>query len=499
MKQKHMKCLCIASIIVFTVLPGRQTWTSAQSIALASDPRDRLTFEELMAEEYRGDSPIDNGYFMPIGESAPALHPFEGLLTAPWIEMGNTAAQAVHDSNEGLRWFPPFSTQFFTHDDFLIPVERDIICPDEDHYWCIILSPGKVWSEPEDNGMSRASFPFVLVNAWANNTHNGLATFLYDDAHVSSFRFQIIQETSPDKPYQIDAWGQAPVTYKTELVENREALAAQFGEELAQQVPLHSWTELEEQHDPQDLNRFTNSYAPEEISVAGLVLDDAIYLKPPMTRYGEYPYPGYMRHGVYSVTKSMGAAIAMLRLAQKYGDEVFDLKLAEYVDISAEHDGWNDVTFGHALNMATGIGESPPQDKNPNFAGDEFKPRFRDFIIARSLQEKLNVCFSYPQYPWGAGEVIRYNSINTFVLAAAMDHFLKSREGPDALMQVLETIRPFPGEGLQVERQILLPESRQTATTINWSLLVALILIALSIVFCIYTVIQKKRRKAGNQ
>jgi CubicO group peptidase (beta-lactamase class C family) len=153
-----------------------------------------------------------------------------------------------------------------------------------------------------------------------------------------------------------------------------------------------------------------------------------------MTRYGEYPYPHYMRHGVYSVTKSMGAAIAMLRLAQKYSDEVFDLKLVEYVEIMTDHNGWNEVTFGDALNMATGIGESPPQRKNPNFAGDEFKPRFYDFIMARSLQEKLDVCFSYPVYSWGPGEVTRYNSINTFLLSAAMDRFFKNQEGPDVHM-----------------------------------------------------------------
>jgi hypothetical protein len=32
-----------------------------------------------------------------------------------------------------------------------------------------------------------------------------------------------------------------------------------------------------------------------------------------------------MRHGVFSVTKSLGAALALLRLAQKYGDAVPDV------------------------------------------------------------------------------------------------------------------------------------------------------------------------------
>ena len=66
------------------------------------------------------------------------------------------------------------------------------------------------------------------------------------------------------------------------------------------------------------------------------------------------------------------------------------------------------------------------------FTGDEDEPKFSEFLTAKSAQDKLNVCFSYDDYPWGPGEVARYNSINTFVLSAAMNTFLKSQEGPDA-------------------------------------------------------------------
>ena len=57
---------------------------------------------------------------------------------------------------------PAFSAAFFTHGEHLVPVVRDILQPPG----TIILSPGKVWSEPGDRGMSRASFPFVLVNQY---------------------------------------------------------------------------------------------------------------------------------------------------------------------------------------------------------------------------------------------------------------------------------------------------------------------------------------------
>ena len=54
---------------------------------------------------------------------------------------------------------PAFSAAFFTDGEHLVPLVRDILQPPG----TIILSPGKVWSEPGDLGMSRASFPFVLV------------------------------------------------------------------------------------------------------------------------------------------------------------------------------------------------------------------------------------------------------------------------------------------------------------------------------------------------
>src|SRR5262249_30288696 len=146
-----------------------------------------------------------------------------------------------------------------------------------------------------------------------------------------------------------------------------------------------------------------------------------------------YPYCRQMRHGVFSVTKSMGAAVALLRLAQKYGDEVLALKIKDYVPVTAAHDGWEQVTFADALNMATGIGENWPQRELNDITADENKPKMlQQWLKARTTKEKLDVSFSYGKYPWGPGEVLRYNSTHTFVLAVAMDRFLKRQAGPQA-------------------------------------------------------------------
>jgi CubicO group peptidase (beta-lactamase class C family) len=42
-----------------------------------------------------------------------------------------------------------------------------------------------------------------------------------------------------------------------------------------------------------------------------------------------------MRFGVWSVTKSVASAVAVLRLAQKYGGEVLDAEIKDYLKITA--------------------------------------------------------------------------------------------------------------------------------------------------------------------
>src|SRR5262249_58471358 len=53
-------------------------------------------------------------------------------------------------------------------------------------------------------------------------------------------------------------------------------------------------------------------------------------------------------------------------------------------------------------------------------------------IKARTAQEKLDHGFNYGRYSWERGEVVRYNTMVTSQLAAAMDAYLKRKEGPNA-------------------------------------------------------------------
>jgi hypothetical protein len=385
-------------------------------------PRDRLTATALLAPANAASGLVHNDYFMPVGQATPALHPFQGTVTVQATSM----SRARYGCPILPETFPGFTVAFFTQAEHLVPVVRDVLQPPG----TVILSPGRVWSEPGDGGMSRASFPFVLTSQHSNRTHNGLATFLYDETRVSALQFQLVQETAAWAKY--DGWGQAPMTYSPGSIPNDEVVRAQFAAELRQQTPIRPWSALQSPSGAQWLERFDGDAAPEDISANGLIVDGVIYLRGCQTRAGPYPYCQHMRHGVFSMTKSLGAAMAMLRLAQRYGEQVFDLKIKDYLTVTATHDGWERVTFGDAINMATGIGDNSPRRTPNDFFADENKPKMFKWGVARTAKAKLDVSFAYGKYPWGPGEVLRYNSTQTFVLGAAMDSFLKRQAGPGA-------------------------------------------------------------------
>jgi hypothetical protein len=388
---------------------------------IAASPRDRLTAAELLSGAAAGDAPAHNDYFMPLGAAAPARHTLRGKLSVS----AATASTAYRGCRGLSAPTPAFSVELFTHGDRLVPVERGIV----GRPGTMILSPGRVWSEPGDQGMSRASFPFVVVNELNNGTHNGLATFLFDDTRVSALSFQLVQETMAWE--RNDYWGRAPLAYTPGAIADESDLRARFEEEVRRQAPMRPWSALPASAQPL-LDGIDGEVGLDDVSASGLVVDGVLHVRGCNTRYGPYPYCREMRHGVFSVTKSLGAAIALLRLAQKYGDAVFDARIADYVPITAPHDGWERVTFADALGMATGLGEGSPQRHPNDPLADENKPRMLAWMGKRTAKDKLDAGFAYPRYPWGPGQVVRYNSVHTFVLAAAMDAYLKRQAGPGA-------------------------------------------------------------------
>jgi len=390
--------------------------------------RDQMTAAELLNGDVAPERPIDNAWFMPVGDTGAALHEFSGTLAFPETRM--LGFDGVHELDG---WFPEIDVSFVSHGDDLIPVDAGILPGTGDlSSWNLIVSPGRIWSEVSDSGLSRASFPFVLAGgAWWNEAHNGLATFVFDGDTVSDVRFQVIQETAPENGFV--AVGRIEATYTPHVIVGARDVVVAFERDLSSRLPVRPFAELEDGISLVALRTFAGTRTDEPVSASGVIVDDVLYLRPCETRYGAFPYCEEMRHGAFSVTKSLGALVGMLRLAELYGDGVFDLKIKDYLTVTADHDGWDDVTFADALNMATGIGDTSTERDGDSYWA-EIYPGWQTelFLQSTSATDKLRAAFSGRDYAWGPGEVFRYRNMDTFVLAAAMDSLVKRLEGPDA-------------------------------------------------------------------
>ena len=396
MKPKPLRQLVVGAMAVAVAM-------AVPALALAEamppgDQRTELTAETLLNDSDLPDRMIHNGWFMPVGEAGPALHKFSGTLVIPeTVMLGFDGGSSDDDWYPGElqgNVFPAVDVSFTSRDGHLIPVDADIIRGTGDtSAWNIVVSPGRVWSEPADGGFSRASFPFVLAYPTWNEAHNGLATFVFDGETISDVQFQIVQETAPENRFS--AYGRLVAAYRAHSIDGEQAVIADFQYDRETRLPVRPFAELE---DGLSLSARITFDAPTNLpnSASGIIIDGVMYLQPCKTLYGDFPYCEEMRHSVYSVTISMGGLVSMLYLAQMYGDDVFGLKIADYVDVTAEHDGWQDVTFADALNMATGIGELSPDPHSLLFhATDYDSEQWKAFDDAGPASEKLRVAFSH--------------------------------------------------------------------------------------------------------
>jgi len=380
--------------------------------------RDKLTFNDLTS----GNFPelVHNEYFMPIGSTIPSAHPLSGEM-----HFSETVMNTNHsDSNwlgSGMKFFPGFSVYVISYGEYLIPFYRGIILSgnQQNSFWNIIVSPGRVWQEPGDHGYSRASFPFTFTDNYIGQARNGLATFVYNSSEISDVAIQITQETSPVDGYEIVNFSaMIPVRYTPNSFEDREQHILDFERELAARPQVRPWNEL-------PLGGFTGDFfrgamLPQEVSMAALFLDGRLYIQPAPTRSGPYPYPLEMRHGVFSVTKSLAMGLSMFFAAERYGEDIFEELIVDHVPDLADHPGWQGVTFEGAFCMVTGT------------QGGETGENIGPFIYARTEEDKIAAINVLPDAAPAPGMTFNYASTNTFVLSYALNQYVKAKEGADA-------------------------------------------------------------------
>lgn len=329
-----------ASLALLTILALA---TQAAAARRAADAR--IAAGDLL-EPVRPVRVIANIAFTPSAAAGPAHAPFFGTLHMSECEMATRPSVLTPRQVLGrdTKLLPGAALAFFTHEGDLVPFTQDVIriasAGTGHSYWDIIVQPGQVWSEPGDGEWSRAAFPFALVNSIEGETHNGLALFLYKKGQVSHVRFQIVQQTAPF--YVKDhftAAGVASATWTTASTERLEDMTRVYEAALSHPLRMAKWGELA----------------------------DKVGRSPA----GPLPWCDRARFGVWSATKALVNETALLRLAQKFGPGVFELKIADYVPQAAAHSGWRDVSFEDAIDMATGVGNGSAK-REPKDIGDGY-------------------------------------------------------------------------------------------------------------------------------
>jgi hypothetical protein len=384
------------------------------------------------------ESPVANAAYIPAVDAS-AAEPFAGVLKIAQSTMRTLPVldKPVIDGRDA-RLFPGVRLGFFSIGEILVPEDRGEMVAESmpakvQSYWRVIPQFGRIWKEKGDGDWSRAAFPIMLVNDTENHAHQGLATFLYRRGEVTGLRFQFVQQSTPYLiPQHFVAWGLAPVNFEAAPGVDIGAQSAAAAAELAERMPSRPWSDLIKAGPPGALDGFGAPLAPKWVLITAIVRNGTLYHSDAATPYGPFPYPLEMRFGPRSVLKSIGAPLALLRLAQVYGPFVLNLKIGDYVKVADPK--YRQVRFIDAADMATGMGGAGSLKTNPNYTEDGYvDPHYDDWYLAPSKSDKMREIDAHNlPYPWEPGTVMRYRDHDFYLLGAALDGFLKSVRGPDA-------------------------------------------------------------------
>lgn len=435
-----MNARALPRMVLLAVAIAASPATTHAGVASRALPVEAMLSSDTLA------APVANAAFCP-GPDAAAAPAFSGVLRiAPATMLTEPVLEQPLQGGRDARLFPGVTLEFYTAGDILVPVQhgemvREAAPARTPSYWRLIPQFGRVWREPGEGEWSRAAFPVMLVNDTENHAHQGLATFLYKDGAVSGLRFQFVQQTAPYlvRPHFV-GWGSARAQQAAGDAGGLASQRAEATAELAARLPARPWSELAGAVPPGTLDGFGGPLYPQWLVEAALVRNGTLYYQESPTPYGPYPYPLEMRFGVRSVMKSVGAPLALLRLAQVYGPYVLGLHVGDYVQ--GLDPKYNRVRFIDAASMASGFGGTGTVKTNPNDIYDGYLGGNYDaWYTAPSHAEKIRqIAANLHPYPWEPGTVVRYRDQDFYLLGAALDGFLKSVRGPDAdLWEMLKT------------------------------------------------------------
>ncbi|NIA28178.1 MAG: serine hydrolase, partial [Desulfobulbaceae bacterium] len=323
----------------------------------------------------------------------------------------------------GMQELPPFDFEFVQDGDILIPIRQGPI-GNEHNWWEFVLLPGKVWDEDSDNSFSRVALPFALKERREDCIHNGLMSFLFDDAgNISNVAFQISNQTC--RYLQFEMRGMLVARYEPHEVKGgAEAVAAVVANRDIR-IPQQPIEQIEIDYPGTRAEEFgsTEEIDPEDMSAFGFIIDGVHYVGGCNTPYGPYPYCDEMALPSYSTAKSLVGGLGLMLMEKKYPGTASAF-ISDYVPECGED--WKGVTIEHALDMTTGHYDSG----EPH--ADEDAAIVSRFFIGEDHATKID--FACNEYPRKAepGEHWVYQTWATYLAGTAINARLKELNGDHA-------------------------------------------------------------------
>ncbi len=402
---------------------GKSTDPESGTITLPDSTR--ILTSAFLGQSDQFDSAIPLSEFAIPDGSRTAKNTFSGVLTlAPGSTRFPTSISkdSLAIANSSMRTLPPVEIELLQDEGRIVPLEPGPIVSGHP-WWEFVLRPGYVWDEAIDSDYSRAAIPFALKERNADCIHNGLMSFLFNDAgQVSRVAFQISHQTCAY--LQFEMHGLIDASYSMHSVDGTDAaqaIADLSRTGIPEQRPIEDLVSVYPNATPGEFGS-TEEIAADDMTLYGFIIDRVHYTSRCATPLGEYPYCDELALPSYSTAKSLVAGLGLM-LADAQYPGISQTRIAAVVPQCGA--SWDEVTIEHALDLVTGHYQSD----DPH--GDENSAQMSPFFLAEDHASKISyACNTYPrQSP--PGTHWSYHTWDTYLAGAALNNALRAKTQPD--------------------------------------------------------------------
>ena len=315
----------------------------------------------------------------------------------------------INKNFKPLSKLPALNLNFSIEGSKFIPDSRALKTT-QNFLWDIQYGVGEVWYD--EFGNIRTSFPFSLIQKNQNCVHNGVILFdMTEGGDISNMVYQIASETCGW--FRFNLIGSAEVSLTSSLDLNTENIQ-DFKDWQESTIPLKRLSSLGESY--KDLGS-VKEVLPVNMTMFGFYDGDSHYRGGCMTRKGRYPYCSELLMPSFSLAKSIFASNAMSMLEMDFPN-IKNLFISDYVP-ECSSKKWRSVTFGNALDMATG------QYKYKNYYSEDWYLEQEGYFKNFTHKDRIKSACNFFKKQANPGIKLSYHSSDTYILGTALNQFYK--------------------------------------------------------------------------